>query len=250
MECPPNHASAPAGRLTVVCLQNRLNMLAMWGRVKGMQMARFSAIKALGLRNLSLPLDEYRPIRIPISKRPGMFALVDPVDHDLLYRRWHESHGYVIDSTGCRLHREVLGRTLGRTLLPGEQVDHLNHHKLDNRRRNLRLATSSQQQANKRLTSRNKSGYIGVSLGPDGDQWRADIRFNRRRTFLGLYPTPTLAAFIRDYEARKYPEQFHELNFPVSERINLLFERQLVELMFKSRLSKTASKVVREIINR
>lgn len=40
-------------------------------------------------------------------------------------------------------HRYVMELVLGRRLLPSEQVDHINRHKRDNRRKNLRLIDPS-----------------------------------------------------------------------------------------------------------
>lgn len=45
-----------------------------------------------------------------------------------------------------------------------EQVDHINHDGLDNRKENLRIVTNSQNGMNRRLTSANTSGYKGVSF--------------------------------------------------------------------------------------
>lgn len=80
-------------------------------------------------------------------------TIVDDIDDDLFEGvRWRTLHSesktpYVIKSSktgGILLHRVILERVLGRELERGEYVDHVNGDGLDNRRENLRLATSSQ----------------------------------------------------------------------------------------------------------
>jgi hypothetical protein len=183
----------------------------------------------------------------PISNRREVFAIIDQADSDLAQDMFHESNGYAINSSGRSLHREVIERMIKRPLLRGEQVDHINHKKLDNRRCNLRLATPSQQQANKGKSSRNKSGYIGVSRS--GKLWRADLKFAGTHLYLGRYPTAALAAFVRDEEARKHPEWFHELNFPQSIRLRGLFERELIDFALTGDLSSSCLNFVRTILS-
>ena len=44
------------------------------------------------------------------------------------------------------------------------QVDHINHDTLDNRKRNLRVVTVSQNNMNKDVRSDNTSGHTGVTF--------------------------------------------------------------------------------------
>ena len=62
---------------------------------------------------------------------------------------WIDSSGYVsllVNGRQVREHRVVAERMLGRPLLPGEQVHHLNGTKTDNRPENLEVVTSRDHQ--------------------------------------------------------------------------------------------------------
>ena len=111
-----------------------------------------------------------------------------PVDHggwtkvsqlDVIYLDqfgWsRDGGGYPVAKVGGRkiqLHRLVMERQEGRKLLDSELVDHKHRNKLDNRRSELRIATYSQNVANTGLSTRNKSGYKGVTRCTQTGKWR------------------------------------------------------------------------------
>jgi HNH endonuclease len=126
----------------------------------------------------------------------GKFALVDDADYKSLSKfKWHiDQH-----EATCYAHRTpwVHGKNRSRTIrmhrqimgFPKGLVDHRNGNGLDNRRRNLRLATKSQNSANsRRLSSRNTSGFRGVCLARDG-KWQAQIKVNGKFKYLGRFKT-------------------------------------------------------------
>lgn len=61
---------------------------------------------------------------------------------------------------------------------PTLEIDHINGDGTDNRWCNLRLATSSQNNQNRRISTRNKSGVKGVFRVKNGKPWRVAIRAN------------------------------------------------------------------------
>jgi hypothetical protein len=74
----------------------------------------------------------------------------------------------------------------------GEWVDYIDHENRvpgDNRIKNLRAATSSQNQHNLAASSHNKSGFKGVSWHKATRKWRATIFVNWKQTYLGLFAT-------------------------------------------------------------
>ena len=101
-----------------------------------------------------------------------------------------------------------------------KQVDHINGNGLDNRRENLREATTQQNCRNrKRKNSTSKFG--GVSLKKDVikgkvySRWVARIQISKtERLQLGSFKTEIDAAKAYDKAAKKYFGEFARLNFP------------------------------------
>lgn len=74
------------------------------------------------------------------------------------------------------------------------QVDHRNGNKLDNSAINLRLATNGENQKNSGLQKNNTSGFKGVWQDKRWNTgWRAMIRNDGKRIYLGTFPTAELA---------------------------------------------------------
>ena len=78
-----------------------------------------------------------------------------------------------------------------RAILKTDQfVDHINHNTLDNRKKNLRIVTKSQNQMN--------SNYKGVDHKKNG-RWRARIKINGKNIDLGEYVFEEEALLARWY---------------------------------------------------
>jgi hypothetical protein len=151
----------------------------------------------------------------------GEFTIVDPPDY---YRfgnfKWFvEGNGtnlYAIRTIKTEpkktkflsLHREIMNAP------DGLFVDHRNTDSLDNRRANLRLATNSQNQCNKRKTrSHTSSRYIGVSFNKHRQKWLAYITYEGKTIWLGAFDNEIDAARAYDAAAKKYHGEFARLNF-------------------------------------
>lgn len=106
--------------------------------------------------------------------------------------------GYLLTWVGGK---NILAHRLIWALYYGEEpppmLDHANQIRTDNRIANLREATASQNNANRRLWS-NKTGYQGVRIATDGRRFRADISINNRNQYLGMYETAEEAATAYD----------------------------------------------------
>ena len=66
-------------------------------------------------------------------------------------------------------------------------VDHINGCKTDNRIENLRDVTRCQNMMNVKKTSKNTSGYKGVSFNKKTNKWVAQIKLNKQHFYLGLF---------------------------------------------------------------
>ena len=132
-----------------------------------------------------------------IKLTQGKFALIDDEDYDWLNQwKWHatkEKHGV---SYACRIVQKnkvirmvIMHRLVAKTPV-GLQTDHINHNGLDNRKKNLRSVTASENQLNRKgPQSNNTSGFIGVSWDQKSQKWRAEIKRNKKTTFVGHFPT-------------------------------------------------------------
>jgi len=121
-------------------------------------------------------------------------AIIDIADLSELKRyRWSLANGYVFNRSVGKLHRFLLKPE------KSIQIDHINHNILDNRRSNLRLATSSQNVAHTKLRKHNKSGMKGVSWHKKAEKWAAQAG----NVKIGLFTDKIEAAKEYDKEILK-----------------------------------------------
>lgn len=86
-----------------------------------------------------------------------------------------------IDGTTYQLQRLAWLYFFGS--LPDCQIDHINCTPSDNRIANLRPADHSEQECNKRLSTKNTSGIKGVSFRADRGMWKCAIIKNKKLVF-------------------------------------------------------------------
>lgn len=125
----------------------------------------------------------------------------------------HRSDGYhsiVIDGKEYLSHRLAFLYVNG--MWPKEEVDHINGIKDDNRWENLRECTKSQNGANRGLQENNTSGYRGVYWHKTKKKWRAVIRKQGKRYYLGEFFCPKVAAKVYNAAAIKHHGPFAYLN--------------------------------------
>ncbi len=117
--------------------------------------------------------------------------------------------GY-IDGREIRLHRFLLNITDSKVL-----VDHINGDALDNRKCNLRTASMSENNRNRRTNTKHLTGFKGIHK--KGSRWRAIISSSGKSIFLGSFEELESAIRAYDMAAIRYFGEFAYTNFPRSD---------------------------------
>jgi len=73
---------------------------------------------------------------------------------------------------------------------PPSELDHIDTDPANNAIANLRLATRSQNNANRKLSLESASGYKGVTWHAKKGKWQSQIKLPGRNKYLGLYKAP------------------------------------------------------------
>lgn len=151
---------------------------------------------------------------IPLTQ--GKVALVDEQDYErVAVLKWHarrtkRNYWYAVASPAQNIHVYMHRVILG--CQPGQQVDHINHDGLDNRRRNLRLCSHSQNLANSRPRRNTSSRFKGVSWDTYYKCWRARICHNERKHHLGRFDSEEEAARAYNVKAQELFGEFALIN--------------------------------------
>jgi hypothetical protein len=122
-----------------------------------------------------------KAIRIKISDRAGTI-IKKSNSKNLCYRL------IVIDSKQYREH--IIIWFFVHKKWPTRDLDHKDRDGLNNKYKNLRLCTNSQNQGNTIEQKNNTSGYKGVSWHKHSKKWRAGISYKRKRIWSKGYNDP------------------------------------------------------------
>jgi hypothetical protein len=150
-------------------------------------------------------------IAISLTKRDGTMreALVDATDFDTvasmpntwLLQSFDKDICYARNARGLAMHRVVTGAQRGYV------VDHINHNGLDNRRKNLRVVSQSENMLNRGGLDANKSsGFRGVFWDATKHNFIAIVEVRGKRHRLGRFIVAHEGAFaVRDFLAQVDP---------------------------------------------
>lgn len=106
-----------------------------------------------------------------------------------------QKNGYLVASISnirVLLHRLIWLYMTGK--FPVEYIDHINGNKGDNRFSNLREATAQQNNFNSSLSTRNTTGYKGVSYCKQMKKYKAGYKLNKKIYHIGYFDTPEQAS--------------------------------------------------------
>ena len=152
---------------------------------------------------------------VNIDLGSGHVATVDDEDASILRgTKWGavvvtDRHVYAASKQRGLLHRAVL-----RITDPFVVVDHINGDTLDCRRSNLRVATRTQNQGNRRRNRNGSSRFKGVGWHTGARKWRARMTDAGMTVELGLFSDEEEAARAYDRVARVKFGEFAAVNFP------------------------------------
>lgn len=178
---------------------------------------RVRGVRAYYSNKRQLPTDVKAPEGaklVPLND--GFYAIIDESDYSKIEKHnWHviktKSTPYagtnVSKGKALRMHRLIMGVTD-----PDLLIDHINHNGLDNRKQNLRLASSLQNIGNQRKMPGKSSRYKGVSWINDKKKWRASIHINKHPKHLGYFEDEQEAALVYNIAAKEYFGEFAWLN--------------------------------------
>lgn len=137
----------------------------------------------------------------------------DLEDYDLIkdYTWYEDDYGYLFsdkDGKRPRMHRVIMLKENQDDLTI--KIDHIHgrESRNDNRKSNLRQATSQENNRNKTYISGSTSGFIGVSFRKDRGKWRAYITVDGKQITQGLYVDYTDAVRARLNAETEYFGEF------------------------------------------
>lgn len=152
----------------------------------------------------------------------GKYAVIDAKDLDkiselkwcavLLSGRWYAS-SRVRWVNGKRRQRIIFMHRLIADAPEGIDVDHRDGNGLNNRRKNLRFATTQQNAWNRGKAANNTSGHRGVCFSRKAGKWQAQIHVKNSTIWLGYFDSKIQAAHAFDNKIRELHGEFACPNF-------------------------------------
>lgn len=143
------------------------------------------------------PLKLGAPDHLPLTSREGIvgWVRIDPLDRaTLVGRHWNlGTDGYAYGREGGRqtaMHRLILGLRPG----DGQDADHINGDRLDNRQSNLRVVTRAENLQNRTVPATGRSRFRGVGWSRHHGRWLAAASVKNQRVHIGLFDDELEAA--------------------------------------------------------
>ena len=154
-----------------------------------------------------------------IKLNKGKVSLVDDADYDYLNQfKWKANNFngkfYAVrtfmiskgNQSIVLMHRDIMKPNKGFV------IDHVDGDTLNNLKDNLRICTHGENLRNQKINKNNKSGFKGVYFCKQRNKFRAEIKKDRQKYFLGLFIDPKDAASAYNKAAIKFHGEFAHLN--------------------------------------
>jgi hypothetical protein len=165
---------------------------------------------------------------IPLTREK--VTIIDREDYDKVKKyKWHahkqpNKNRFIFYAVARNEEQPISLHRLITNAKTGEEVDHINGCGLDNRKSNLRIATSQENHRNsrKRLRYKNKpttSKYKGVYWNSRDKIWQSRITRNSKLIYLGSFDNEKEAASAYDAKAVEIFGKFARTNFILNEEI-------------------------------
>lgn len=128
-----------------------------------------------------------------------------------------DSYFKVISATKWQLHSKGYATAQGKLLMhrivmnakKGQEVDHINLNKLDNRKKNLRFVTHQQNCMNRKIYRSNILKLKGVMMEKRTGKFYAQICVDKKRIHLGTFDCRFEASSAYKKAAKKYFKKFN-----------------------------------------
>lgn len=154
---------------------------------------------------------EYKVIEnnvVVCKTKKGVLFLVDFDKLNLIKQySWSFNNGYLVAYDKVQKRNIYLHQLLTNTHINRDKtkvVDHVNHNKLDNRLKNLRVVTYKENSRNCTISKKNKAACTGVTFNKTRKRWQAIITINYKNKMLGMFKSKEDAI-----TARKQAEQIY-----------------------------------------
>ncbi len=154
-------------------------------------------------------------------KELNQFALVDSEDYEHLIKyKWHivkpKTREVCYAATRTLVNGKVRILLMHRLIMqqndPKILIDHKDKNGINNQKSNLRIATFSENAANRISCKNSTSKYLGVMWDKSRGKWRAEIRKNGKYLNVGRFVNEKDAAIAYNQKAIQMHGRFASLN--------------------------------------
>lgn len=173
------------------------------------------------------------------------YTYVSKEDYEILNKfKWYKTNdGYVMGNTKIlRIHRYIMIEILKNDIDFHIFVDHINNNRLDNRRENLRIVTTSENNRNRKKHKDKK--YYGVTFDKIRKMFRCRLKINKDIPELNAY------YIIEEHAAYQYDAWIKKHKISCAKINNIKKPKKFIEYIPKKKNEKLPIGVTRDRHNK